>query len=152
MFKIIFKVRLSGQAVDDWKTPGRNDAGNDRSFFSLHSKSCEEEQHLGRSTTTLDKLPTGYGFQNQKMFKIIFKERLTGQAVDDWKTPGRNDAGNDRSFFSLHSKSCEEEQHLGRSTTTLDKLPTGYWFQHPGCRWNEAYCTALLVDNVDVQS
>ena len=33
------------------------------------------------------------------MFKIIFKERLTGQAVDDWKTPGRNDAGNDRSFF-----------------------------------------------------
>ena len=33
MFKIIFKVRLSGQAVDDWKTPGRNDAGNDRSFF-----------------------------------------------------------------------------------------------------------------------
>ena len=45
-------------------------------------------------------------------------------------------------FFSLRSKSCEEEQHLGRSTTTLDKLPTGYWFQHPGCRWNEAYCTA----------
>ena len=29
----------------------------------------------------------------------FFKERLTGQAVDDWKTPGRNDAGNDRSFF-----------------------------------------------------
>lgn len=88
---------------------------------------------------------------HQKMFKIIFKERLTGQAVDDWKTPGRNDAGNDRSFFSLFVRRAVKRNSIwGGLRRLLTSCQLDIDFNTLAAAGTKR--TALLVDNVDVQS